>query len=121
MVALCREKDWVLDLQPEMVESHAFEEAVTQTGKTPVRPSNYSSYVPDSAVSQSLTPSPCKKRKALDDLTAAPGAINARSSKRQVGSKSPEAKKVPAKIFTAGKRGILDGRPVLRDIYNDAM
>lgn len=121
MVALCRGKDWVLDLQPSMVESHAFEEAITQTSKTPVRPSNYSSCVPDFAMSPSLTPSPCKKRKALGDLTTAPGTINARSSKKQIGSKSPEAKKVPTKVFTVGKRGILDGRPVLRDIYNDAM
>lgn len=124
MVALCREKDWVLDLQSDMVESHAFDETVTQTSKTPVRPHS-SSRVLDTAASPSLTPSPLKKRKALDDLTTTPSKVNTRSPKKRIGSKSasrsPEAKKVPGKVFTAGKRGILDGRPILKDIYNGAI
>ncbi|USP74160.1 hypothetical protein yc1106_01434 [Curvularia clavata] len=123
MVALCREKDWVLDLQSEMVDSHAFEEATTQTSKTPVRPSH--SHISHTAASRAFTPSPSKKRKVLSDLTSTPCKVNSRSPKGRVTSKSgscsPEAKKVPAKVFTAGKRGILDGRPILRDVYNEAI
>ena len=98
MVALCREKDWVLDLQSEMVDSHAFEEAITQTSKTPVRPSH--SHISDTAASRAFTPSPSKKRKVLSDLTSTPSKVNSRSPKGRVTSKSPscspEAKKVPA-------------------------
>jgi DNA replication ATP-dependent helicase Dna2 len=121
MVGLCREKGWVLDLTPDMVDSHAFDEAVTQTGKTPVRPS-YSSRI---GKMPSLSPSPSKKRKALGDITAVSGRANARSPKKRFGVKSagrsPETKKVPQKVFTAGKRGVLDGRPILQDIYNGAI
>ncbi|RYN74001.1 DNA replication ATP-dependent helicase/nuclease [Alternaria tenuissima] len=125
MVALCREKDWVVDLQPSMVESHAFEESATQTGKTPVKQPCSSSRSNNITKSPSLTPSPSKKRKALGDLTAKPEKVNARSPKRRNDNKSasgsPEVKRVPGKVFTAGKRGILDGRPILRDIYNGAI
>jgi DNA replication ATP-dependent helicase Dna2 len=118
MVALCREKGWVLDLQGDMVESHAFDEALTQTGKTPVRPSSHVDKV-------AMSPSPTKKRKALGDITAAPGRGNARSPERRFGGKgvggSPIAKKVPGKVFTAGKRGVLEGRPILMDVYNGAI
>lgn len=125
MVALCREKDWVLDLQPDIVESHSFDESITQTGKTPVRQSNSSMFTRKMAKSPSLTPSPSKKRKALGDLTAKPGKVNARSPKRRIGRKStdgsPEEKRIPGKVITAGKRGVLEGRPILRDIYNGAI
>ncbi|CAN9177540.1 unnamed protein product [Alternaria alternata] len=125
MVAFCREKDWVVDLQPSMVESHAFEESATQTGKTPVKQPRSSSRSNNVTKSPSLTPSPSKKRKALGDLTAKPEKVNARSPKRRNDNKSasgsPEVKRVPGKVFTAGKRGILDGRPILRDIYNGAI
>jgi DNA replication ATP-dependent helicase Dna2 len=30
-------------------------------------------------------------------------------------------KRVPEKVFLAGKRGVLDGRPVLRNIYEEAL
>lgn len=127
MVAMCREKGWVLDLQPDMVESHSFDEAVTQTGKTPSQP------IPSSnrsrKVQNSLSPSasPCKKRRALGDVTAAPGQGSARSPKRRARtiSSSVEEKrhglKIPGKVFTAGKRGLLEGRPLLRDVYNGAI
>ncbi|KNG51259.1 dna replication helicase dna2 [Stemphylium lycopersici] len=127
MVATCREKSWVLDLQPDMVDSHTFEEGVTQTSKTPVRTSYASSSVMDTDTALLLTPGPSsRKRKALDDLTAAPAKLNARSPKNRIGSNttslnSPETQKIPGKVFTAGKRGVLDGRPVLRDIYNGAI
>jgi DNA replication ATP-dependent helicase Dna2 len=125
MVALCREKDWVLDLQPDMVDSHAFDEGVIQTGKTPVRPS-FSSFRPNKMVgSPSPTPSPSKKRKALGDITTVPSNGKTRSPKRRFGSKatdgSAEGNKVPNKVCTAGKRGVLEGRPLLRDIYNGAI
>jgi DNA replication ATP-dependent helicase Dna2 len=125
MVALCREKEWVLDLEPSIVDSHAFDENVTQTGKTPVKKPHPSPFINDMTKSPSQTPSPSKKRKALGDLTAKPGKVNARSPKKRVGSSSlsgsPEAKRIPGKVFTAGKRGVLDGRPILRDIYNGAI
>ncbi|EAT85850.2 hypothetical protein SNOG_07199 [Parastagonospora nodorum SN15] len=106
MIALCREKDWVHDLQPDAVDSHTFDEGVTQTGKTPTRPMNMSN--------KSMSPheSPSKRRKVMGEVTA-----NARSPKKRIGSSA----KVPGKVITAGKRGVLDGRPLLRDIYNGAM
>ncbi|RMZ68897.1 hypothetical protein GMOD_00002785 [Pyrenophora seminiperda CCB06] len=125
MVTLCREKDWVLDLQPEMIDSHAFDEGITQTGKTPTRPLCQSNHVDTMAKSPSPSPTPCKKRKALGDLTATSEKVNAKSPRRKLADKSssssPVEKKVPGKVFTAGKRSILDGRPILRDIYNDAI
>lgn len=106
MVALCRAKGWVLDLSTEMVESHAFEEGITQTGRIP-----------------SPVQRPSKKRKALGDITSV--GVNRSPKKRVVGkSRSEDAKtgrKVPQKVFKAGARGILDGRPVLRDVFNGMM
>ncbi|KAE8850509.1 hypothetical protein PTNB85_00925 [Pyrenophora teres f. teres] len=125
MVALCREKSWVLDLQSEMIDSHSFDEGITQTSKTPTRPSHQSTHADIMAKSPVLSPTPCKKRKALGDLAATSEQVNARSRRRRLGNKSssgsPEEKRAPGKVFTAGKRGILDGRPILRDIYNGAI
>jgi DNA replication ATP-dependent helicase Dna2 len=94
-------------------------------GKTPVKQSYPSPFTNKMAKSPNTTPSPSKKRKALYDLATKPGQLNARSPRRKIGSKSPsgspEAKRVPGKVFTAGKRGLLDSRPVLRDIYNGAI
>ncbi|KAL6708503.1 DNA replication endonuclease-helicase Dna2 [Coniothyrium glycines] len=125
MVALCREKGWVLDLDPAMVDCHAFDEGVTQTGKTPSK----GVCSPSKVATVSQTPSPSKPRKVLGDVTAVPASGNARTPKRRAGdarmSSSPEdmkaGRKVPRNVFTAGKRGVLDGRPILRDIYNGAM
>jgi DNA replication ATP-dependent helicase Dna2 len=105
MVALCREKGWVHDLQPDAVDAHAFDEGITQTGKTPTR------QVYSSKKMMSPDESPSKKRKVMGEVSA-----NAREQKRVDGSP-----KVPGKVITAGKRGVLDGRPVLKDIYNGAM
>ena len=126
MVALCRERNWVLDLQPEMLDSHTFDDGVAQTGKTPIRPSYQSTYIADTGLkSPSLSPTPNRKRKVLGDLAASSEKVNAKSPRRRVGSKSasgsPEEKKVPGKVCTAGKRGVLDGRPILRDIYHGAI
>jgi DNA replication ATP-dependent helicase Dna2 len=49
--------------------------------------------------------SPGKKRKVLGE---------------QGNSRSPK-KRVPGKVVTAGKRGVLEGRPVLRDVYFGAV
>ncbi|CAO2650600.1 Nn.00g018920.m01.CDS01 [Neocucurbitaria sp. VM-36] len=113
MVALCRGKGWVLDLQPDMVDNHAFDDAITQTGKTPSRQPLYSTSLTNKGCkSMSPTPSPSKKRKVLGDITtssnSSPGEMRA-------------TKKMPGKVFTAGKRGVLEGRPVLRDVYNGAI
>jgi DNA replication ATP-dependent helicase Dna2 len=113
MVTLCREKGWVHDLQPDAVDSHAFDEGATQTSRTPLR-SLYSSN--KTATKMSPSPSPSRKRKALGEV-----AGNTNEPKKRIGGNPLHAGKVPGKVFTAGKRGVLDGRPVLRDIYNGAM
>lgn len=103
MVSMCREKGWVLDLTSEMVESHALDEANTQTGRSPKKAS------PRKVAKQE---SPSKKRKALGDITGA----SQRSPKR-LGA----GRKVPEKVFMAGRKGVLDGRPVLRNVYEEAL
>jgi DNA replication ATP-dependent helicase Dna2 len=123
IVALCREKDWVLDITQDMIDGHAFNEGFTQpTGKTPAMPP---SRFP--ASSKSPTRSPTKKRTALGDITVSGGQMNTRPQKRiqKMPSGSPETlktgRKTPAKVFNAGRRGILDGRPVLQNIFNEAI
>jgi DNA replication ATP-dependent helicase Dna2 len=108
MVSLCREKGWVFDLAPDMLDSHVFPESFTQTG-------NFSSIrTPyQQPQTKSPTPSPTPKRKALGDVTSS-GAAN----------KSPVKKggvKRPGKVITAGKKGVLNGRPVLKDVFYEAM
>jgi DNA replication ATP-dependent helicase Dna2 len=110
MVALCREKGWVLDLQGEAVEGHGFDEGVSQTGKTSTRPVHSSKQM-----GSPKEESPSKRRKVMGEV-----AGNGKSPKR-VGGSPGQQRKVPGKVVTAGKRGVLDGRPVLRDIYNGAM
>jgi DNA replication ATP-dependent helicase Dna2 len=113
MVFLCREKGWVHDLQLDALESHAFDEGVTQTGKTPSRPLYSSSRA---AKMMSPSPSPSKKRRTLGEVSA-----NDRLPKKRIGSNVEHGRKVPGKVITAGQRGVLDTRPVLRDIYNGAV
>lgn len=121
VVMLCRGKGWVLDLQPNAVNNHAFDENFTQTNKTPLQPFNSSS-----SLKRRLSPtsSPSKKRKALSEVTGNNTSPRQRYSTKTHDS-NPESlqsgRKAPGKVFTAGKRGILDGRPVLRDIYNESM
>lgn len=120
MVALCREKGWVLDLPVDVIDSHAFDEGVTQTGKTQSRVAYSSSSAALGKMGKSSTPtSPSRKRKALGEVTA-----NARSPKKRSNGSLGEGKverKVPGKVVMAGKRGVLEGRPVLRDVYNEAV
>jgi DNA replication ATP-dependent helicase Dna2 len=104
MVALCREKGWVHDLQPDAVDSHAFDEGVTQTSKTPLQFSKTMS-------SNEISPS--RNRRALGEVTGNNG-----SPKKRIGD---AGRKVPGKVVMAGKRGVLEGRPVLMDIYNEAV
>lgn len=101
MVGMCREKGWVLDLTQDMVDGHAFEDRATQSLRSPVKASPRKAMVSQQ--------SPSKKRKALGDITGAPQ----RSPKR--------LSKVPGKVFMAGKKGVLVGRPVLRNIYEEAL
>ncbi|KAJ4987931.1 DNA replication ATP-dependent helicase/nuclease dna2 [Stagonosporopsis vannaccii] len=111
MIALCRERNWVLDLTSDMVESHAFDEGVTQTAGPSASPARKAG-----TARPSLRASPSKKRKALGDITGPSHSGNARSpKKRHVGMK------MPAKVFSAGKRGVLDGRPVLSNVYEEAL
>jgi DNA replication ATP-dependent helicase Dna2 len=81
----------VYDFKPEAVEGHAFDEGVSQTGNT---------------MWSSNARTPERKRKALGEVGG-----NAKGVK----------KRSPGKVVTAGKRGVLEGRPVLRDVYNGAM
>jgi DNA replication ATP-dependent helicase Dna2 len=142
ILALCRARGWVLDLRPDALDSHVVDDHLTQTGRTPARASRADA--PDATMGgcsgssrTSLSPSPCSKRKALGDIAAAPGRGNASPSKskrccgggsRALDSSSPgdtaaaaARKKGPGKTVRAGKRGVLEGRPVLRDVYNGAV
>lgn len=111
MIALCRERDWVLDLTSDMVDSHAFDEGVSQTAGPRASPARKAG-----PARPSPNASPSKKRKALGDITGPSHGGNARSPrKRHVGTK------VPDKVFSAGKRGVLDGRPVLKNVYEEAL
>jgi DNA replication ATP-dependent helicase Dna2 len=115
MVSLCREKGWVLDLQSDMVDSHTFDEGASQMGRTPIQRLGFRAKTGKELVSPS--PSPTKKRKALGDITGSSGAGNARGTKRR----SSTTLKMPEKRCTVGKRGVLDGRPVLSNIYEEAL
>lgn len=123
MVVLCRDKGWVLDLQPDAIDSHAFDDSMTQTGKTPSRPT----YSPSSmklGIAESPTPSPSKKRKALGEVTGNTQSQKQKFTKRTPGNSPVKVKtrqKIPGKVITAGKRGVLEGRPILSDIYNGAV
>lgn len=126
MVALCREKGWVLDLQPEMADSHAFDDSITQTGKTSSRPAYSYIYTNKTGKSPSPTPSLFKKRRVLGDITAIPSIGNARPPRRRAendpsSEETKMARRAPGKVFTAGKRGVLDGRPILRNIFNGSV
>lgn len=104
IVGMCREKGWVLDLSGEMVEGHGFEEGPTQTNTNSPKAS------PRKALAKQESPS--RKRKVMGDIT---GALQ-RSPKKKC-----NGRKVPQKVFLAGRKGVLDGRPVLRDIYEEAL
>lgn len=113
MVGLCREKGWVLDLQDGMLDSHAFDEDVSQTGKTQI----WASQARGSKVGGKgpcPSPSPSRKRKALGDITNSSLGFNARSPKKR-----SSGSKIPGRVIMAGKKSVLDGRPVLKNIYED--
>lgn len=135
LVSLCREKGWVFDVQQDMINGHVFDEGVTQTATTKL--SAKSVYATSASASRAVhkpptpTPSPQKKRRALDEITT-------RRTNEQVFKKSSQSKKTPSspealqsksemrlkspdKVCRAGKRSMLDGRPVLRDVFNGAM
>ena len=115
MITLCREKNWVLDLQTDMLESHAFDDTLGQTARTPAGASPARQSRAE-GVTASPSASPTKKRKALGDITRSSQGGNARSPKKRI-----VGRKVPEKVFLAGKKGVLDGRPVLRNVYEEAL
>lgn len=134
MVGLCREKDWVLDLTKDIVDSHAFDEGVTQTqGKTPSTSRQMyppSRYPAAHSQDKSSTPSPTKKRRALGELGAASSQGNVKPQKRKSASqKTPSssveivktALKTPGKVCRAGRRGVLEGRPLLENVFQEAL
>jgi DNA replication ATP-dependent helicase Dna2 len=119
LIELCREKGWVLDLQQDMLDGHSFDEAVSQSQV----PSRYARS-PHALKSPSPMPwvSPSKKRRALGDVTVT--GVNARramwsSSPQKRGLKKPF--KVPMKVVRPGMKGLLEGRPVLGNIFREAM
>ncbi|KAF3040980.1 Tripartite DNA replication factor [Didymella heteroderae] len=105
MVGMCREKGWVLDLSSEMAEGHGFDEGNTQTSRSPMKASPRKREFVGSR-------SPGKKRKVMGDIT---GASQRSPKKQSIG------RKVPEKVFMAGRRGVLDGRPVLGNVYEEAL
>ncbi|KAF2182271.1 hypothetical protein K469DRAFT_712897 [Zopfia rhizophila CBS 207.26] len=126
LVALCRERGWVFDLSQDMLEGHVFDEGGTQTGRTPASVQNPSLQA-NGNVEEGRSPSASPgKRKVLGDVTSGGNANRKREKK---GSKKPSSSpevlrtgmKSPGRVFKVGKRGVLDGRPVLRDVFNGAM
>jgi DNA replication ATP-dependent helicase Dna2 len=115
LVGLCREKGWVFDLQQDMVDGHAFDESITQTGKFSTTRRNSG---PINSATKTPSHSPAKKRRALGDVTTT-GVANKKAAL------SPEMRKfgqkTPGKVFRAGKKSVLDGRPVLRNVFEEAM
>lgn len=120
VLGVCRERGWVVDVEGEMVEGHCFGEGAGTQG-TGVR---------DGEQSVGLSQEASAKRKALGDVTL--GDMNARAGKRtqKTRSETPDAHpsknrnpgyKVPKKVCQASKNSILDSRPVLQDIFNDAI
>jgi DNA replication ATP-dependent helicase Dna2 len=118
LVGLCRDKGWVLDLDHTMLDGHAFDETVSQTQAL-------SRFARSPLAAKSPTPqaSPSKKRRALGDVTTKSRG-NARNS---APSSSPEKKglkrpfKVPRKVVRPGMMGLLEGRPVLSNVFGEAM
>lgn len=145
MIALCRAKNWILNLQPDMVDAHSFDDInntnsnITQTGKPASRPLHSPRLAPkpNTEPQSSPSPSPTKKRNPLSDISTAPGAANAHPPplrKHRMPGKSiasiledkgmgmaGSARKKPGRVCTAGKRGVLDGRPVLSDVWRGAV
>ncbi|ORX91404.1 hypothetical protein BCR34DRAFT_595026 [Clohesyomyces aquaticus] len=91
---------------------------------------------------KAMSPSPTKKtpRKALGDVTTGTnaGKLNNLVPTKRTGqhpNKTPTSSleklkpgrsrgkglKSPAKVFNIGKHRVLDARPVLRDVFNEAM
>ena len=142
IVGLCRGRGWVLDVEREMLDGHAFSEGFTQgTGRTEgdaVRMRGLAERVDvdvdvdvDGDVRTSSRPNAGTKRKALGDITTG-GEMNsrAREKRQKTPSGSPEllpkayknpAYKMPGKVCRGGRKDLLEGRPVLQDIFNDAV
>jgi DNA replication ATP-dependent helicase Dna2 len=131
IVSLCREKGWVLDLAPHMVDGHAFDEGTTQlTAKTPSTHRQADMPPQFFPARKTPTPSPTKKRQALRDVTTWNSPGNAKAQKRGRGSQktpgsSPEVlktgRKTPGKVCKAGKRGLLEGRAILENVFYGAV
>jgi len=131
IISLCRDKGWVLDLTQHMVDGHAFDEGITQaTAKTPPTHRRLDASAEFTAAKKTPTPSPTKKRRPLMDVTTPGSQGNLRAPKRTGGnqktpSSSPEVlrtgRKVPGKVCKGGKRGLLEGRAVLENIYYGAI
>jgi DNA replication ATP-dependent helicase Dna2 len=124
LVQMCKEKGWALNLQQDMLDGHAFDEAFSQS-QAPSRLA--CSPLAAKSPSPMLMPmpwgSPSKKRRALGDVTAkganAGAAKPFRYSPEKRGLKKPF--KVPMKVIKPGMKGLLEGRPVLSNVFREAM
>lgn len=111
IVTLCRNEGWVFDLQSDMVQSHTFDESPSQTGKTTFGASPFQKAtlaVPNAGQH--------KKRKALSDITASSWGDNINNSKRNA-----QELRQPGKVCTAGKYEVLISRPILSNIFQEAL
>jgi DNA replication ATP-dependent helicase Dna2 len=131
IISLCREKGWVLDITQQMIDGHAFDQGITQpTARSLSTYQQIGTATEGLGPSKSPIPSPTKRRKVLGDVTTMGNRMNVKSLTRKGGSQktpgnSPEQLKigcrVPDKVCKAGKRGVLEGRPVLQNIFYGAV
>ncbi|CAI6246025.1 unnamed protein product [Periconia digitata] len=131
MVSLCRCQGWVIDVDRDMLDGHAFDEGFSQLSKTPGSVMRQSDRV--LAAPRSPTPSPTKKRKVLRDITDASAGGNRNvqplKSKRvacQLSETSPLSGKrvgfrAPNTVCKANQKGVLGGRHVLSNVFYDAL
>lgn len=127
MVVLCRDKEWVIDINKDMLESHAFDEAFSQTTRTPCPTPRQTQC--HHAAAQSPPPNPFfKSRKALGDITevslSSKDNINRNlrpASATTTWDGKGRAFKVPRTVCKAKNETVLDGRPVLKNVLYDAI
>lgn len=120
LITLCKTRGWVFDLEADMLDGHIFEENVSQTGC--VKGSGSPVKSQGQGESQRIG-SPAKKRAVLGDLTM--GGLGA-NKETPTSSPSPvkaymKGLKMPKKVFRAGKKGVLEGRPVLSNLFEEAI
>ena len=70
MIALCREKDWVLDITQDVIDAHAFDEPVSQPAARTTSPPWLDTAQPMSEeVVDAVAPIVSAKRRVLADIS----------------------------------------------------